>query len=160
MCRFLALWSTKWTATPTHCITLMSCLQGLGSFSLSGKKGYWQTHLTGCMVTKLQCVEAKALLRSSREVRLRSFRIDEQQSFVLLSLVCVCFFFSLQPLCKTILAASVHNCIMALMLFTGESKRRSLGSFFRRTGLPKTNPVLVETGGEEKSYRCVRIFFY
>ncbi|XP_050040248.1 FHF complex subunit HOOK-interacting protein 1B isoform X1 [Dermacentor andersoni] len=37
----------------------------------------------------------------------------------------------------------------------GESKRRSLGSFFRRTGLPKTNPVLVETGGEEKSYRFI-----
>nr|XP_037277132.1 FTS and Hook-interacting protein-like isoform X4 [Rhipicephalus microplus] len=37
----------------------------------------------------------------------------------------------------------------------GESKRRSLGSFFRRTGLPKTNPVLIETGGEEKSYRFI-----
>ncbi|XP_077559190.1 FHF complex subunit HOOK-interacting protein 1B-like isoform X5 [Haemaphysalis longicornis] len=37
----------------------------------------------------------------------------------------------------------------------GESKRRSLGSFFRRTGPPKSNPVLVETGGDEKSYRFI-----
>ncbi|XP_077519693.1 FHF complex subunit HOOK-interacting protein 1B isoform X4 [Amblyomma americanum] len=37
----------------------------------------------------------------------------------------------------------------------GESKRRSLGSFFRRTGPPKTNPVLVETGGADKSYRFI-----
>lgn len=37
----------------------------------------------------------------------------------------------------------------------GETKRRSLGSFFRRTGPPKSNPVLVETGGDEKSYRFI-----